>query len=239
MLFFQQKPVPEYLNKDFKKFVNKLLGFTPTNYQFYFQAFLHSSYANSKEHLAFRHNERLEFLGDLILDAIVGEFLFEKFPDYDEGNLTRLKTRFVSRKTLNQLADKLDLVKFVAGDFRKGEIPEDVKGNTFEALVGAIFLDKGYKKTKKIVITRFFDKHLNLLAILSKDDDFKSKLIKWCQKGKRSIRFEAEDVMDTKNNRAYRVTVWIADEPAGAGVSLNKKSAEQLASKEACEKFYI
>ena len=239
MLFFQQKPLPEYLQKDFKKFLTKLLGYNPTNHLPYYQAFLHSSYANSKQHLVNKHNERLEFLGDVILDAIVGEFLFEKFPDLDEGNLTRLKTRFVSRKTLNLLAEKLDLAKFVAGDFRNGEIPEDVRGNTFEALIGAIFLDKGYKKTKKIVLTRFFDKHINLLALLSKDDDFKSKLIKWGQKNRHMVRFDAVDGTDAKKNKTYTVKVWVDDEECGQGFSTTKKAAEQMAAKEACEKFYI
>lgn len=239
MLFFQQSPQPEYLQKDFKKFLTKLLGYKPANYLPYYQAFLHSSYANSKEHLVNRHNERLEFLGDVILDAIVGEFLFEKFPDLDEGNLTRLKTRFVSRKTLNQLSGKLGLVSFVAGDFRNGEIPEDVKGNTFEALVGAIFLDQGYKKTKKIVLNKFFDKNINMFALLNKDDDFKSKLIKWGQKNRRTVRFDAEDSIDAKKNKIYSVKVWIDDEECGQGVSNTKKDAEQMAAKEACEKYYI
>lgn len=239
MLFFQQPPQPDYLPKDFKKSLTKLLGYSPANFQPYYQAFLHSSYANSKEHLANRHNERLEFLGDLILDAVIGEFLFEKFPNLDEGNLTRLKTRFVSRKTLNQLADKLDLVRFVVGDFRNGEIPEDVKGNCFEALIGAIFLDQGYKKTRKIVLKRFFDKHINLFALLNKDDDFKSKLIKWGQKNRRMVRFDAEDSLDAKKNKVYSVVVWVDDEESGRGSSFTKKAAEQQAAKEACDKFYI
>lgn len=238
MLFFQA-PLPEYLQKDFKKFLNKLLGYKPTNYLPYYQAFLHSSYANSKEHLVNRHNERLEFLGDVILDAIVGEFLFQKFPELDEGNLTRLKTRFVSRKTLNQLAEKLGLVKFVAGDFRNGETPEDVKGNTFEALVGAIFLDQGYKKTKKIVLDRFFDKNINLLALLSKDDDYKSKLIKWSQKNRHAVRFEAVDSLDGNKFKIYTVKVFINEEFCGHGESSTKKEAEQMAAKEACDKHYI
>lgn len=216
-----------------------MLGYKPTKYEPYYQAFLHSSYANSKEHLINKHNERLEFLGDVILDAVVGEFLFEKFPHLDEGNLTRLKTRFVSRKTLNQLADKLELVKFVVGDFRNGEIPEDVKGNAFEALIGAIFLDQGYKKTKRIVLKRFFDKHINLFALMNKDDDFKSKLIKWGQKNRRIVRFDALDSIDSKKNKIYSVKVWIDDEECGEGVSNTKKEAEQKAAKEACEKYYI
>lgn len=238
MLFFQQKPLPDYLDKDFKKFLVKLLGYKPANFEPYYQAFLHSSYANSKQHLAFRHNERLEFLGDLILDAVIGEFLYEKFPNLDEGNLSRLKTRFVSRKTLNQLAEKLNLIDFVAGDFRSGAIPEDVKGNTFEALVGAIFLDIGYKKTRKVVMKNFFDKHLNLFALLNNDDDYKSKLVKWAQKSRKVIRFEAQEIR-SEIKKEYTVVVYLDDEACGKGVSPNKKAAEQLAAQEACERFYI
>lgn len=216
-----------------------MLGYRPSNYQPYYQAFLHSSYANSRELWVNRHNERLEFLGDTILDAIVGEFLFEKFPEMDEGSLTRIKTRFVSRKTLNRMAEKLNLVTYVAGDFRSGEIPEDVKGNTFEALVGAIFLDKGYGKTKKIVFERFYDKHVNIFALLNKDDDYKSKLIKWGQKNRKSVRFLAEDSLDAKKNKVYTVNLLIDGEPCGLGVASSKKDAEQIAAKEACERFYI
>ncbi len=238
MIFFQQ-PTPDFLHKDFKKFLSKTLGYSPSEYTLYFQAFIHSSIGNKKKNQPYGHNERLEFLGDLILNAIVGEFLYEKFPHLDEGRLTRMKTRFVSRKTLNKLADKMNIIQFVAGDFRSGSPPEDAKGNTLEALVGAIYLDKGFKKAKKVVIQRFFDRHINLLALLSTDEDYKSRLVKWAQKNKKPLLFEAEDVSESSKERQYKVTVWLDGEAVGAGFSRNKKDAEQEAALQVCDKLYL
>ena len=181
----------------------------------------------------------MEFLGDQILNTIVGEYLYSQFPHLDEGRLTRIKTRFVSRKTLNKLAHNMNLLFFIVGDFRGGEPPEDAKGNTFEALVGAIYLDKGFNKTKQVVIERFFDKHLNMLALVSSDEDYKSRLVKWAQKNKKNLLFEAEDISESAKERSYKVTVWIDGEPVGSGFSRNKKEAEQDAALQVCSQLYL
>ncbi len=133
----------------------------------------------------------------------------------------------------------MNLISFIVGDFRGGEPPEDAKGNTLEALVGAIYLDKGFKKTKEVVINRFFDKHLNLLALISSDEDYKSRLVKWAQKNKKTLLFEAEDISESNKERSYKVTIWMDGEAVGSGFSRNKKEAEQDAALQVCSQLYL
>lgn len=240
MIFKRKHKQPDYVHKDFNKSLKLLLGFNPKNPELYYRAFLHSSYANAKEHLYKKHNERLEFLGDLILDAIIGEFLFSSFPDMNEGALTKMKTRFVSRNTLNDLAVRLGLEKMIVGEFKGNLIPEDAKGNAFEALIGAIYLDKGFEITKKTVINKFFDKHLNMIALLSFEDDNKSKLHKWAQKIKKTLRFVDEEVMlEGQTEKTYSIQVFLDDEIIAEGSGKNKKSAEKNAAQDACDKLHL
>jgi ribonuclease-3 len=239
LIFFRHPKIPNFFHPDFKKFLKKTIGYSPSDYSLYFQAFTHSSFNNKRKQQSYGHNERLEFLGDQILNTIVGEYLFSQFPHLDEGRLTHIKARFVSRKTLNKLAHNMDLISFIVGDFRGNAAPEDAKGNTLEALVGAIYLDKGFKKTKQVVIERFFDKHLNLLALISSDEDYKSRLVKWAQKNKKTLLFEAEDISESLKERRYKVTVWMDGEAVGSGFSRNKKEAEQDAALQVCSQLYL
>lgn len=233
-MIFRSSKRPDYLNKDFNKSLRKILGFLPGNLENYHRAFLHSSYANNKDHLYKKHNERLEFLGDLILDAAVGEYLFLKFPHLDEGDLTRVKTRFVNRKMLNELAERLGIEKLIVGHFKDNKVPDDSKGNALEALIGAIFLDKGYAKTSKIVMNQFFDKHINLLALITKEEDFKSILVKWCQKSK--LKFDiAETIEDGSLENRIKIELLINEELMGTGTGKTKKEAELNAYQNACE----
>jgi ribonuclease-3 len=230
---------PDYFAKDFKKSLIQILGFRPRNYNLYYTAFLHSSYANSQQHLYKKHNERLEFLGDLILDAIVGDFLYKNYPHMDEGELTRVKTKFINRKTLNQLAERIGIEKLLVADFKLSIFPEDAKGNTLEALIGAIYLDRGFDFTRKIVMSNFYDRHLNMLAMLSNDDDYKSKLFRWAQKNRRTLRYVTSSETGRDQDKEYTIDVYIDDEIVGSGTGKNKKIAEQKASHDACEKLYI
>lgn len=204
----------------------------------YHRAFLHSSYANNKDHLYKKHNERLEFLGDLILDAAVGEYLFLKFPHLDEGDLTRVKTRFVNRKMLNELAERLGIEKLIVGHFKDNKVPDDSKGNALEALIGAIFLDKGYAKTSKIVMERFFDKHINLLALITKEEDFKSILVKWCQKSK--LKLDIVESHDEESaDKIIKLELFINEELMGSGIGKTKREAELNAYQYACEHLHL
>lgn len=238
MFPFLPHTAPSYIQKGFEKRLRKIIGYTPRDYANYYRAFLHASFANAQEDLYRQHNERIEFLGDVILDAVIADYLFRTFPHMDEGSLTKLKTRFVSRNTLNQLADKIGLPELIVGEFRNGIMPEDVKGNALEALIGAMYLDKGYNFTFKKIIA-LFDKNINMLALVNSDNDYKSKLIKWGQKNRHNVRFEHTATRIENNDKVYTVTVFINESEEASAEAKNKKTAEQKAAEVVCNKWYV
>lgn len=238
MLFWGNHTTPSYIQKGFKQKLKNIIGYTPRNYSVYYRAFLHASYANASEELYRQHNERLEFLGDVILDAIIADYLFKTFPHLDEGSLTKLKTRFVSRSTLNQLAEKAGIPELVVGEFKNSIMPDDVKGNAFEALIGAMYLDKGFNFTYKKTMA-MFDKNINLLALVNSDNDYKSKLVKWGQKNKQHVRFDHEEFKADNNDKHYTVTIFINNVEEAKADGKNKKVAEQKAAELVCAKWYV
>ncbi len=238
MLKFGNHTTPSYIKNGFKETLRKIIGFTPGDYSIYYRAFLHASFANAQEDLFRQHNERLEFLGDVILDAIIADYLFHTFPHLDEGSLTKLKTRFVSRNTLNKLSENAGIPQLIIGEFKNSVMPEDVKGNAFEALIGAIYLDKGFKFTYKKTIA-LYDKNINMLALVNSDNDFKSKLIKWAQKSKLNLRFEHNEPRLEKFEKIYSVSIYIDGNLEATAEGKNKKAAEQKAAEIVCNKLYV
>lgn len=234
-----KKKWPDFLPPDFQKRLRKILGYKPRNPELYTRAFLHSSFANNTPELYKNHNERLEFLGDLILDATVGIYLFKKFPHLNEGELTRLKMKFVSRSTLNKLAERMDLHSLVMGSFGPGEIPEDVLGNCMEALIGVIFLDKGFETTQKIVMKRFFDRHLNILSLLNSDEDYKSKILLWAQRHKKKIYFQLLQSSKGRHHELWTVKLLLDGQALATGSGRSRKQAEQEASRQACDQLHL
>ena len=152
-------PNPE-LSPQAKEKLISILGFKPKNFSFYAQALTHSSaiYMKGSEYLV--HNERLEFLGDSVLDLVMAEYLFEHHPQKMEGEMTRMRSAMVNRGTLNRISDQLGLSSVIIGKFNYNRLPENVKGNALEALLGAIFLDKGFSKTRKFIRKRLIKAHL-------------------------------------------------------------------------------
>lgn len=238
MLFFGNHTRPSYVQKGFEKKLKSIIGYTPRDLTIYYRAFLHASYANAQEELFRQHNERLEFLGDVILDAIIGDYLFKTFPHMDEGSLTKLKTRFVSRSTLNQLAEKAGIPDLIVGEFKNSVMPDDVKGNALEALIGAMYLDKGFNYTYKKTLA-MFDKNVNLLALVNSDNDYKSKLVKWGQKNKQPVRFDHIETKLDNNDKIYTVTIYINNVEEAKAEGKNKKAAEQKAAEQVCAKWYV
>ncbi|MCS6981272.1 MAG: ribonuclease III [Flavobacteriales bacterium] len=236
---FWKKKWPDFLPKDFQKKLRKILGYKPKYPQLYTRAFLHSSFANNAPELYKNHNERLEFLGDLILDAIVGIYLFEQFPHLNEGELTRLKMNFVNRNTLNKLAKRMELQNLIMSSFVPGEIPDDVLGNCMEALIGAVFLDKGFEKTQKIVLKRFFDRHLNILHLLNTDEDYKSKILLWAQKNKKKIHFQLLQSSKGRQHELWTVELLLDGQALATGSGRSRKQAEQEASRRACDQLHL
>lgn len=212
--------------EEFIDFIKSAFGVKPKNVSLYKIAFTHSSVAKSK----WENNERLEFLGDTVFDTIIAEFLFNEFPKKTEGELTQMKSLIVSRDTLNFIGKELDLKKYISKAIGNQK-NKYIEGNTLEALFGAIFLDHGYKKTKKAAL-KLVLKHFNLSDIKNVEVDYKSQLYQWCQKHKKSLQtsFSSYEKHDAKH---YTVAFFIEEHLVGEGEGLSKKIAEKIAAENA------
>jgi ribonuclease-3 len=213
--------------------IYNLFGFKPGNIRLYEQAFTHRSVAREIKDGVKDSNERLEFLGDAILGSIIADFLFSKYPFKDEGFLTEMRSKMVSRVYLNRLALKIGIDKLISFD-SSNKLYKSICGDTFEALIGAIYLDKGFKFTENIILKRIIRNHVDVEELEIQDLNFKSKLINWAQRSRKSISFDAREESSNENQKLYYVTVLIEGEPKGEGIGFSKKSAEQAASETAC-----
>jgi len=213
--------------------IKNLLGFWPDNIRLYELAFRHRSIAKEIKDGVKDSNERLEFLGDSVLGAIITDFLFKKFPYKDEGFLTEMRSKMVSRAYLNKLALKIGLDKLIQYD-SSNRLYKSICGDTFEALIGAIYLDKGFKFTEKIVYSRIIKFHVDIEDLETQDLNFKSKLINWAQRSRKTILFDAREELDGEKQKLYYVTVLVDDVPKGEGIGFSKKYAEQAAAENAC-----
>ena len=207
------------------RFLISSFGVKPKDLSLYELAFTHSSSVKN----GLESNERLEFLGDAILDSIVAEYLFDKFPNKDEGLLTRMKSKIVNRKSLNHLGGLLGLSSLIKK--QKTSQNNSIDGNAFEALIGALYLDAGFKKTKLIVVG-LIEKHFSLKNLEKDEIDDKSRLYQWCQKEKVSLETRFVRI-ENENNFSYSATLFIGAKLIGKGKGLSKKSAEMAAAKEA------
>ncbi|MCC5924116.1 MAG: ribonuclease III [Crocinitomicaceae bacterium] len=212
------------------RFIIKQFGYRPKKLYLFTQALRHKSVLENKEQIL--SNERLEFLGDAILDSIVAEFLYEKFKEEDEGYLTKIKSIIVSRKTLESIAHKMQLRDILEYKESRSLRLSTLEGNAFEALVGALFLDGGYDVTKKAIIRHVFRLHLDIAEVLENDIDFKSKLFIWAQKNKIQIDFKIISETHMSNGWIYETEVLLNKQPYGRGIGSSKKESEQNASKE-------
>ena len=211
----------------------KVLGFRPGKPELYQLALIHKSAAYKIYNNPKLNNERLEFLGDAVLDSIIAEHLFSNFPAKDEGFLTQLRSKIVNRETLKRISLKLGVgnlvISKVSSDNHKA-----VYGDALEALIGAIYLDKGYKKTKKFVLTRIIDYHINLKQLAKTEIDFKSRIIEWGQKNKKEISFTCrEDTESAQKQPVFISHLLIFDKIVGMGSGNSKKEAEQNAARQA------
>ena len=177
-------------------------------------------------------NERLEFLGDAILDSVVAEFLFLKFPEEDEGYLTKVKSKLVSRRTLGMIGREMEINQVLRYNRARSIKLETIEGNAFEALIGAIYIDGGYKSAVKSINQHIFKKYVDLNQVLEEEIDFKSKLFIWSQKNRLPLDFEVLEEVNQGTNWNYVVCVKINDQEYGRGSGSSKKRAEQVAAKE-------
>jgi len=223
--------------KFLKKSVKHLIGENPSNLQLYRLAFLHSS--ASKESIAKSYkesNERLEFLGDSVLGMITATYLFKKFPFKDEGFLTEIRSRMVSRESLNVLGRKIGLDTIIEHENqRKTSLSRtSMYGDALEAFVGAVYLDKGYIFTQKFIVKKILTQYFDLDTVVQNNPNFKSILIEWGQKEGKKVQFSLEEE-GVHHNKEFTAIVTLNDEKIAEGKGYSKKKAEQTAAMKACE----
>lgn len=225
-----------YFSNDKKLFLSlrNILGFYPQNIQLYKQCLRHRSAAVLIKDGADNSNERLEFLGDAVLGASVAHYLFRKFPFKDEGFLTKIRSRIVSRNNLNSLSRKLGLFEMIEVNRNNEQIYKSAGGDALEAFIGAVYLDQGYHEAQSFVINKLIKLHLDLDEILNTDKDFKSKLVEWSQKEKRTIRYEVAAEKGSGNAKYYVIDLYVDDIKQTTGNGNSKKIAEQHAA----EKYF-
>jgi len=191
-------------------------------------AFYHRS-MNQEESGTSYNNERLEFLGDSVLNAIVAEYLFKKYPNKDEGFLTKMRSKIVKRNTLNDIADNMGL-DIILSEYSIGKMSSSMMGNALEALVGAIYIEFGYDKTSDYVVRKILMNYLDIHMLELKDDNFKSILLEWCQKNNKEVNFKVINKSKFDKRDYFNVGVFINGEEIALGEDFSKKSAEQKAA---------
>lgn len=216
----------------------RILGFYPHDISLYEQALLHKSSSVKSEKGRLVNNERLEFLGDAILDAVVADIVYKRFEGKREGFLTNTRSKIVQRETLNRLAVEIGLDKLIKYTTRQSSHNSYMCGNAFEALVGAIYLDRGYRACMYFMEERIINRYLNLDKISRKEVNFKSKLIEWGQKNKFDVAFELlEQSLDNAQNPVFVTQVIVEHIPAGKGSGYSKKESQQEAAHETMKKI--
>ena len=211
----------------------RMLGFYPHNIRIYEQALLHKSSSVKTDKGQLLNNERLEFLGDAILDAVVGDIVYQQFAGKREGFLTNTRSKIVSRESLNHVAEQIGLSKLIKFTARHSAHNSYMGGNAFEALVGAIYLDRGYDYCMYFMKDRIIGQCLDLNKISRKEVNFKSKLIEWSQKNKVEMSFNLlEQSLDEFNSPVFVTEVLLEGIHAGKGKGYSKKESQQIASHE-------
>jgi ribonuclease-3 len=238
-LFHRKKNGTYILDKrDFSSRLKDLLGFRPGELRIYEIAFIHRSASFTLPDGMRVNNERLEFLGDSVLDVILSDFLFEKYPEASEGFMTKIRSRIVNRDVLNQLAISMGIDKILVSNVSTAQQTRNLYGDALEALIGAIFLDKGFRKTKQFFIKNVLKKYLDLEVVVNTDNDYKSLIFEWVQKKKESLSFAFNEEYDFERKKSvFSTTLSIGGTEYGKGLGSSKKEAEQEASRQAWEKL--
>ena len=222
-----------YLSEDreFARRLKQLIGFTPSNLNIFILAFSHKSTASEKSY-AIQNNERLEYLGDAVLGTIVAEYLFKKYPNSNEGFLTKMRSKIVKRKSLNKIGDKMGL-DMLLSEYNPTRLSRSMLGNAVEALVGAVYLERGYRGTKYFVINKILRSYVDVHELESYDDNYKSQLLEWCQKNGQTVSYKLLARYKFEKRDRFKVAVMVNGKKVATADDFNKKSAEQTASEKA------
>jgi ribonuclease-3 len=209
-----------------------ILGYKPKDPHYYKKAFTHSSAKKIINNKPYNY-ERLEFLGDAFLDTVVSAYLYEKAPLENEGYLTQMRSKIVSRDNLNKIGKNLELVAFVNSSVPQSKFGENIYGNIYEALVGAVYLDKGYKACHKFITKTLITPYVNIGQLEGKITSYKSVLMEWCQKKKKAIKLDVSEEKSKEKIKHFSVKLSINKKLISKGRATSKKKAEEIASKRA------
>lgn len=212
-----------------------MIGFIPANESIYKQAFLHSSLSGDVT----MNNERLEYLGDAILDSIISEILFNRFPKKSEGFLTETRAKIVSRKMLGRIAREIGIQELLSHNNIVITGSSSILGNALEALIGAIYLDAGFEPARKFVLKKMIIPHIDLADIVNTELNYKSRIVEWSQKNNALIKFKIVSEQDFKTHRIFKTELSVNEKHISTGEGPNKKSAENAACRAAISKLNI
>ena len=233
MIDFLLRPFRRNFGKDkaFYAAIDDMFGFIPNNIELYKLALIHKSASIVLDNGQHINNERLEFLGDAVLECVSSDYLFIEFPDKNEGFLTQLRSKMVSRQTLNEVAKRIGLDDYVITHSSNNLSQKHIYGDAFEAMMGAIYLDQGYDFVNRLLINRIFVDYIKVGSLLESETDFKSRLIEWCQKNHHTIHFvTSHDKTYSSTHPFFYSKVLIDNMEVGYGAGDSKKEAEQRAA---------
>jgi len=229
--------------RQYVRALKNLLGFVPDNLRLYRMAFRHKSVAVpiKENDSAKNSNERLEFLGDAVLGSVIATLLFKKYPYKGEGFLTEMRSKIVSRANLNILAKKMGLNELIEYDTKMlgHNRKSSLLGDAFEALIGAVYLDKGYERTQRFILNRIIDPFVDIHQLENTETNFKSRLIEWCQHHGKEILFQKVKDNEDDNSKLFTIQALVDGEVKGIGQDYNKKNAEKIAAEKACEELKV
>lgn len=219
-------------NKELVRQLEHLLGYTPKHLPYYQLALMHRSKIEELQ----QNNERLEFLGDAILGSIVAEYLFKKYPTQPEGYLTELRSRIVRRETMNNVALRMGLHKMVQYNQNdRGLSRSHIFGNALEALIGAVYLDQGFSKTRTFILNQVIKPYIDIDVLESTDTNYKNKLLSWAQRNGKELSFDSVDEKLEGTRKIFTIAIILSGEQVATGTGFNKKEAGQVAAQKALE----
>lgn len=219
-------------------YIHNIFGFYPKNIALYRVAFTHKSMAAETVGNYHVSNERMEYLGDAVLGTAVADYLFHTYPTQPEGFLTEMRSRIVSRASLNKLSEKFGFSDYIRHSPDVGNNAYSMCGNAFEALVGAIYLDRGFDFAKHIIIDRIVRIHIDMEQLQTTDVNFKSKLLEWSQKHKKSTVFKLLEEVGEGHKKQFRVQIVIDGQPYADAIDRSIRGAEQLAAEKTCQVLF-
>ena len=217
-------------NQQLFRSIRNIFGFYPNNIFIYKLALRRKSPIKKKINGQKIHNQRLEYLGDAILGAVVADYLFKQFPYKNEGFLTEMRSKIVSRNSLNKLSLKLGLEKLILSDADPNYRPKSAGGDAFEAMIGAIYLDKGYYFTRRTIISRILNLHYDLKDLIDTEISYKSRIIEWAQKEKKDLSFKVVEEIGEKQDKQFKVALIVDEEIITESIDYSIKGAEKIAA---------